>query len=291
MPHLGLTYDDDRWERWVLRGLWLPEYADHIRRSGLLALELNEVRGFQGYELGFLRDIPELQELWIVHHHLDDDSGVTHCVNLRKLVLNTYSRTSPEFGQLTQLQDCYIEWRPAATSLLQVETLHRLHVQNPPWEDLRALQASRGLVDLRFGSARRFTSMDGVESMRSLESFKVHGASKLSSLTGIESLDSLRSLEVNSCRKVCSLEPVRPLRRLQYLHLSEGGHIDSLLPIKGMLDLQELWFYGSTNVVDGRVKFLADMPSLREVRFQNRRHYDAKRDTIDAVLHSRRSRG
>lgn len=286
----GLVHDDDGWERWVLNGFWRSEYADQIRDSGLLALELNEVRGFEGYDLGFLSDIPELLELWVVHHHLDDDSGISQCPKLRRLNLNTYSTTSPEFERFTQLEDCYLEWRPAATSLLSVQTLRRLQVQNPPWSDLGPLQELTGLVHLVFGNARRLVAVDGIESMRSIESLTVRRATKLPSLAGIESLGSLRRLEVNSCRKVSSLEPVRPLQQLQYLHVAEGGSLDSLQPIKELVNLQELWFYGSTNVADGRVKFLVDLPALREVRFQDRRHYDAKRDAIKTVLQSR-SRG
>ena len=277
---------EDGWWRWILSGPWQPKYADQIRRRGPLALELNEAWGFVGDNLDFLGDVPELLELQVIHHHLLDDRGVEHCSNLRSLDLNTYSDTSPDFSRFRQLESCSIEWRGAASSLLEVQTLHRLAIQNPPWPDLYPFQALAGLVSLTLGNARRLRSLAGAKSLRSLESLVVYLAPRLASLAGIEELGSLVNLELEDCRTVNSLEPAGDLRRIRSIHFTGRGMVDNLDPLQNLNNLEELWL-GGTKVADGRLTPLLNLPALREVRFRNRPEYDISSEALTAELATR----
>lgn len=274
----------DRPERWVLHGAWQAEYAARIRRSGILALEINPARGFVGEDLEFLKDIPELEILEVIDHHLVDDTGVGHCETLQRLVLNTYAKTSPDFSRLSQLTDLYIEWRQAASAVYDQVQYKRLRIQSFPETDLSALRALTGLTRLAVADARGLASLTGLERLARLEFLGVYRAPKLRSLKGVEALHRLLALEIQQCRDVDSLDSIAGLTTLRRLLFAENGTIPTLAPLAEMRQLEEFHFYGSSKVKDGAIRQLLDLPNLRKVSLQNRRHYDISARGLEEIL-------
>jgi hypothetical protein len=68
------------------------------------------------------------------------------------------------------------------------------------------------------------------------------------------------------------------LSQLRSLDISNLGEVRSLSPIKNLKKLEELHFYENTNIVDGDIRLLSRLRSLNDVRFMNRRHYNASCD-------------
>lgn len=63
--------------------------------------------------------------------------------------------------------------------------------------------------------------------------------------------------------------------------LIDLGSVSSLRCLSGLTELEEVLIYGSTNVRDGDLGWLANLPKVKNLSFQNRRHYTHKREEFD----------
>lgn len=80
-------------------------------------------------------------------------------------------------------------------------------------------------------------------------------------------------LHISTCTKIRDISPVATLNSLRELFLNTCGEIESIRPLRSLQDLEKFIFYESTNVLDGDLTPLKGLPKLKEVAFQNRRHY------------------
>jgi hypothetical protein len=54
------------------------------------------------------------------------------------------------------------------------------------------------------------------------------------------------------------------------------------------MPLEALFFYESTNVLDGRIDVLLELPRLSETAFMNRRHYTHTMEQIERAIAARK---
>jgi hypothetical protein len=74
-----------------------------------------------------------------------------------------------------------------------------------------------------------------------------------------------------------SLEFVKPLTSLEVLIISDNKNIDSLEPVSLLKKLKALSFAGpSTNILDGDLSKLQELPMLAMLSFKARKHYTHK---------------
>ena len=76
------------------------------------------------------------------------------------------------------------------------------------------------------------------------------------------------------------------MKNLRELLVLDCGPIESLAPLRGV-PLETLFFYESTNIRDGDLGVLLDLPHLKGTAFADRRHYSHKLKEIEAVLATR----
>jgi Leucine-rich repeat (LRR) protein len=99
---------------------------------------------------------------------------------------------------------------------------------------------------------------------------------KLESLQGVEDLTSLEILNIETCKKISSIEQVSKLTNLRQIAFANCGDIESIEPLRNLKKLEILHFYDSTNVLDGDLSALTELPNLKDVRFMNRKHYSLR---------------
>jgi hypothetical protein len=63
------------------------------------------------------------------------------------------------------------------------------------------------------------------------------------------------------------------LVNLRFLGISECGEVESLAPIGSLDQLEVLYAWGSTRIVDGDLSPLARLPRLKELSVRDRRDY------------------
>jgi Leucine-rich repeat (LRR) protein len=251
-----------------------------MRSKGINELLVNYARGFEGKDLSFLTSLPELAVFWIIHRTIDDISPIHGLHELRSLKVDTYCDTPIDFSQFPQLQHCYIEWRKNVSSLFDRPHLKELFINKYDKKVTDAFASLHQLEQLSLANAS-VEELGGLAGLAHLWFLGLYRARRLSSLRGIESLSTLTTLEIQDCTRIDSLEEISELTNLRRLLFTDVGTVRSIRFVDGLRNLEEVLFYGSTNVEDGDLSPLTRLPNLKNLAFQNRRHYSHKQDDFE----------
>ena len=278
---MGLSVDA-RGSIAILTGAWRPEYQAEFVEARATTLLVHTAP-----DIEFLADLPPLRRLEIHHLPLRDIRPVESQSGLQTLKIHAYYKTRVDFARFTKLRDLHLDWGPGAESIGSARSLEELSVNRYPGSDLRSFRDLNRLRVLRIASARKLASLDGIEAFIGLTVARLLLLPVLTDLTAIAGLSaSLQSLELNTCRRIGRLDPLAALTHLTSLYVNNCGEIESLAPIAG-LPLKTMTFYESTNVRDGRLDILLELPALTDTSFADRRHYTHTMAQIERALSGR----
>lgn len=130
-------------------------------------------------------------------------------------------------------------------------------------------------------------SLSGVETLLDLRFLNVAYAPELESLNALLGHDlQLRELDLGKTKKIQSYNPISSLSYLRLLRLSDCPPMQNLKWMAGMKRLDFFAFMG-TDVTDGDLSPLLSLPELRYVGTADRRHYNYKMATLNALLTQR----
>lgn len=259
------------------------EQIAQLRDSSNLNIELNTAKGWRGDSIDFLLALPNLAGLKLI-------GGATKNYEL--------------IGELESLQYLLLDSAPANSAFIDLTRLSMLrslyvvgdrYVFDGPSHDLWEVGIAEGKFEYVGQFVCRSTQKLVLKSTRVstlnflgtcpyLWSLVLGGLRGLPSIKPLELLSNLTVLDVIKCSDFGDLAFLRSLRKLNRLSLVDLGNVESILAIEELKNLEELYFYGTTNVVDGHVDFLRGLVSLKRVSFQNRKHYDCKLSRIKAAL-------
>ena len=269
--------------RMIMKGPWSAAALDAAKSARIKELELNYAKGWKGWDLGFLRYLSGLEAFEIIDWTTGNVAVVNEVASLRRLKVATYCKTELDFARWPYLEECALEWRPKAASLFEHQGIKKLFINK--WNrgrDLTDFSKMTQLESLRLYSPTRLESLKGVESLSQLKWFELARATRLTSLAGIESLADLEHFELHTCRKIRDISPVVALRKLREFYLRNCGEIESITPLRGLQELEQFLFDESTNVLDGDLSPLKELPRLNSVAFMERPHYSHTREDLPA---------
>lgn len=271
------TEDGEFGRRLVLHGAWRDDTVKYMSAHGIKELVVNYAQEFEGKDIAFVEQLPELEAFWIIHRTIDDISPIHNLRNLRSLKVHTYCRTAIDFSKFPRLERCVLEWRRGVSSLYDRPHLKCLWVNKYDKKHTSEFARASQLERLFLANAPT-EDLGGLDGLKRLRTLGFHRLRRLSSLKGIESLQGLQTLEIQECRKLESLSGVGKLGHLRRLLFTDLGEIESISFLRDLRELEEVLFYGSTNVKDGDLNVLTWLPKLRNLSFQNRRHYSHRRE-------------
>jgi hypothetical protein len=272
--------------RLVVTGAWNPSIRNVLLSEGIRELMLNYARGWEGADLSFLRDLDELIGLVLIHRTLSDDSVVQELHQLRQLQLSTSCSNAIDFSKLHFLEDCALRWRYGINDLFQSRIMQRLYISDSPDQTFEKYSRLGALESLSL-SGGSLESTDRIEALSRLSHLGFFHLRRLSSLRGISTLSGLRVLELEKCPGIMDISELAPLCQLTKLRIDECGPIRTLGELQNFDSLEELYFIGSTKILDGNLQLLFELPRLRTVWFQNRRGYSHTREEVQAFLQER----
>jgi hypothetical protein len=206
-------------------------------------------------------------------------SPIHYLTRVEMLEISTYCKTEIHFESFPALEDCRLTWRERAASLFECSILRRLFLSDYSRESTDSFARLARLEALSIASSA-VTSLEGLGSLRMLKFLGLYGLKRLRSLEGIESLANLETLEVNECRSLSGIAEIGQLNNLRRLELNDDGRLPSLKPLESLRELREVLFYESTNILDGDLSPLTQLPRLKKVSFRNRHHYSHRREQL-----------
>jgi hypothetical protein len=286
MLQANVAFEDGVYgRRAVVKCPWSRGMVDHFRSNGVVELELNQGKGWRGTDISFLLELPNLVAFDIFDFSIGDISPIHSLHNLRQIGITTYCSTAIDFSAFPRLESCGLEWRRGAESLFDCATIIRLFVNRYKGKTVEPFSRLVKLEYLAILNAP-VEDLSGLRSLVHLRALRLAGLRRLSSLRGIERLASLEELEIHTCRRIPSIEEVGNLPRLRQLYLNNDGDIESLKPLDRLSEVESVLFYESTNILDGDLCPLFRQKKLRQVSFQNRKHYSHRREDFGAAYYT-----
>lgn len=274
----GLLIEDGEFgRRAVATSTWSQELTTYVLDHGILELELNNGKGWQGGDVLFLANMPQLLSLEIIDFKLSSVMPVHMLRDLKRLKIFTYCKTPIDFRRFASLEHCSFEWRAKSNSLFECRSLRDLFINRYKGADAIPFSNLINLESLAILNAP-FQTIEGLTGLSRLRSLRLGNLKKLGSLSGVENLTALEELDINTCRGISSVEPIGALLNLKILRLNNVGDILSLKPLDSLNGLEAVSFYESTNILDGDLSPLANQKRLTKIAFRNRHHYSLRRE-------------
>lgn len=238
-------------------------------------------------DLGFLADFPNLRYLEVVNQERVNTRPLDALSNLRGLRLETPG-TGTDFSCFPELEVFVGDWHIDNSNVHRCEELRQLRAWQfkPKSLDLSDIANTTRLERLQL-TQTGIASLAGLETLEDLRYFEVAYAPKLESLDVLTSdRIEIRELSFEKAKKITCYEPIAALRRLRRLKLSYGAPMPDLKWTKGM-DQLDFFSFVETNVEDGDLSPLLQLPKLRYVGTSDKKHYNYKFATINEVLGQR----
>lgn len=133
-------------------------------------------------------------------------------------------------------------------------------------------------LELSLSNVRSFQGISKLGSIRRLE---LHYCTKLESDAGLSGLrDHIEWLHINQSKKFSVGEELLSLKRLKVLCLNRCAPIKNLQFLKEFPELVDFRFV-DTDILDGDLTPLLEHPTLLNVGFMNKRHYNLKEKEAD----------
>lgn len=270
--------------RLVLAGAWDPKVGQWMQKQAISGLVLNYARGWTDRTIDWLAGLDFLTELDLIRWDLEGPlTPIESLTNLRVLALTCDSDDTISFSELEHLESVAIAWDNADDDVFQCRRLRRLYTENLPDADFGRLAScvaleSVGLVD------PLLESLVGIEGLGNLRSLELAGAGRLEDLSQLQSCTRLKECSIVETHGLADLDVLPDQSAVEKLILNDNGEIRSLGPLRSQANLDWLVFAGSTNIVDGDLSVLLELPRLRTIAFKNRRHYSHKLKEIQRVL-------
>ena len=247
---------------------------DDLNKLGDLQIELNVAKGWRGGSLKFLKKLKNLKGLIVIGGVNSDVEVIQELTGLVRLDLPGGNRLSFDLSQLEMLEYLNLDSVKAAINLPR-NSLKKIGWYCPKQRDIDSLRKNEGLTHVEFLQSRAedLTVLGEFD----LQYLRLAGFSKLMDFSFIRNLENLRYLDIDTCKGLSSLDIVENCKELEFLAIDNVGTIESLLPVQNCQKLKVCSFVESTNVLDGKIRFLNELSQLETVAFRERRHYDAKR--------------
>jgi len=258
----------------VVTGPWSDDAARALARGEADGLVLNYARGFCEGSLDLLDGGWPVRRLDVLDRSIVDLDPIGRLAGLEELSVQAAADAVLDLGILPGLRSVTGEWALIGRTLSAVAELERVVTWMFAGVDLHAFRDHVVLKTLTIKDAPYLESLSGLGNLPDLAALTIVGAPRLHEIDEVAELSaSLRELKFEECERIDAIDDVGPLVGLRFLGISESGDIASLAPIGSLTQLEALYAWGSTRIVDGDLSPLARLPRLKEIRMRNRRGY------------------
>jgi Leucine-rich repeat (LRR) protein len=268
-------------KRFVPEGKWTPQMTEYCQSNHIKDIYANIAFGWPGYDLAFLKDLADLLSLEVLTSSVENLPVIQCLSKLRFLSLGLVITERVDFSHFPELEEVHLGWSPKAESVFGCTSLRKVLMTNyrSKGGDLSAFCSLSNLecLWLKVCNIIRIGDLSRLTHLRELE---INRATKLESSDGVEVLHELRQLHIETCRRITRIDPIGRLENLERLLLPNDGAIESIKPLRKLKKLRRFSFYESTNIMDGDLTPLKELPHLEHVAFQERRHYNLKRKDL-----------
>ncbi|WP_411359654.1 leucine-rich repeat domain-containing protein [Pseudidiomarina salilacus] len=259
----------------IIKGSWENGFADILIREKVDLLYLNYSLGWEGEDLSFLGELPNLRCIKIIAGKVRGLRNIENLTDLQYLSISATCREEMDFTKLHSLQYCFLEWWMGAASILDCADLDYLYLNSLKGIELNRLESLKKVRTLTIGNST-IDNLSWIKSLPSLEKLELINCPRIKDFDSLASSKRLTWLALNGCKGLLTIDFVVELERLEIFVFSDCGEISTIAPLASVRSLKAVSFSGSTVIKDGDLSPLLSLPKLAMLSFTRRRHYSHK---------------
>jgi internalin A len=259
----------------VITGPWSDAAAQVLAHGEADGLVLNYARGFEGLAIDFLDEGLRVRRLDLLDRGIRDLGPIERLADsLEELSVQAAEHAELDLAALPHLRSVAGEWGLIGPTLGSVDELRSVITWRFAEVDLHAFRGHLDLELLTINEAPYLESLSGIGELPDLAVLEIVLARKLVDISDVVGLaESLHEFKLEDCRAIDAIDEVASLVNLRFLEVGDCGGVESLRPMATLEQLEELYAWGSTKILDNDLSPLARLPRLREIRMQDRRSY------------------
>jgi hypothetical protein len=254
----------------------------YVTKNNIKGIIISHDKGFRDTNVDFLKKYSFIENLIIQYYGSIDLTGIHSLINLKRMALNIIANDNQliDFTCFPHIETCMFDWRPKAKSIFKCKSLKYLRINKLKKNDLTDFKELSNLEVLKIASSS-IKTLKGIETLK-LNTLGLYYLNSLVSLVNVDGLAStLKELDIQTCKKINNIKDVASLVNLEKLGINNCGEIESIKPVSSLKRLYRFEFWESTNIMDGDI---TPCLSLKEVAFQNRKHYTHTNEEIDNII-------
>ena len=257
----------------VVTGPWSQAAADALSRGVADGLTLNYALGFSDSDIDFLQAWP-LRRLRVLDRKLRDLGPIARLSGtLEDLSVQAAPKSKLDLTGFDRLQHLAGPWVNLRDSLHSVSGLRSVITFNFTGSDLSVFSAHQLRESLVLKVAPKLESLSGIGGLEHLSSLSLRQCPRLGDISPLAGLGlQMRVLKFEGCRALQSVDDLAGLSSLTFLEMGNCGGIVSLGPLRETHQLDALYLWGDTRVLDGDLSPLRALP-LRDLRVRARKEY------------------
>ncbi|EHR6179800.1 hypothetical protein KUK79_004508, partial [Vibrio parahaemolyticus] len=186
----------------ILKGSWSDHVLNYMLSNNIKALRLANSLGFKERDISFISKLTFLKSLEIYVWDATGLKSIESLPQLEVLGLQCKSQQKIDFSNFSDLKVFLATWSKGLSSVLTLNRVRKLNIQNYPNQNLESLSGMENLEQLCLTS-RKLESLDGIEHLSKLKSLDLYNCPLLVSLNGTEKCPKLKSIEIEACNRVC----------------------------------------------------------------------------------------
>lgn len=249
-----------------------------MKNDNIRSLEINP-NFFDGQDLSFLSKFNFVKELTILSDNVKDIAPVEALSNLSILNIENKLGGSIDFRVFQDLKECSFVWGiQGCETIFEVPSLTHLRIDNYNRFEIFEIQNLNLLCSLSLYYSK-IVNLIGISNLDDLVNLNLTGCSCLEDISEINKLKELNALVLDNCQNLKNFEPIGQLEKLRSLSLNDVKDLPSINFLESLYNLEEIFFTGNTEVVDGDLNVLINLcqkGKLKKIIFKNRRFYTHK---------------
>ncbi len=240
---------------------WHSDATEAVKTTGANRLVLVGVDSTRGQYQEIKDVLPQICSIRI-DLQLPDLSIFYGQPGIERLEVDVAATGEIDFTRFPGLRTCHLAFQEGCESILGCEGLRALVLYGVSQDILPRSHLPR-LSELSvIGGTLR--TLQTIGPLPSLKRLYIASTAKLETLPDLNGSKSLERFTLFRCRNVVGLAALGACPSLKSLSLIDCGGIETLEFARD-LALEEVNIGGDTNVLDGQVHFLSEVPSLKKV--------------------------
>jgi len=251
----------------------------------MAGIHISSLGVYKSDDLEFLREHPSVRMVLVSDGTGIDLKGLAYLANLEHLTLDHYDAPVP-LNSFAKLKIFAGEWSSGldlgrGCSHLQLLTLHKYKAKDlsefPYIPSLSSLELIQPAI----------ASLDGIERyvhIKKIDLFRCLQLTSIGAITGLKNGD-LEYIALRQCKKIKDIETLGELSHVKNITLETCGLIKSLGFLLGCQELEGVGFF-ETDILDGDLTPLQQLPHLSFVGMSNKRHFSHTKLEINRLVNA-----